>query len=263
MTWIYHTAVTGVNGGTGAPPSTSTSMNGGTKAAYKPAKKIKRPKNTKANTRKTSSKTKDTNTSDMVYYPPLDQGRPPVTRTRRNTRAVALGRRAGTALSDSIDDAMPLILAGDYEGAYQAVLSKIKGQLLDSLNRTLGNYGMPPVDESGPDNDYWVAAIKAKSGLDIDDLTVGGLKDYGEKVLWKGLGKSVGVDLDGCKSAEDAVNRCLDTIEQGNVRLSMVLSATHRKRAEIMRAVKDSGKTLEEYYKACNRRNVSEYGRAD
>lgn len=260
MTWIYQTAVTGEKAGTGAPHSTSTALNGNN-VAYKPAKKIKRPKATKPKSSTRSQNQK--NTSDIVYYPPLDVGRPAATRSRNNTRAVAFGRRAGTALSDALDDAMPYLLEGDYEGAYQAILSKIKGQMLDTLNRTLGNYGLPPVDESGPDNDYWVAAVRQKCGLDIEDLSVGGLKDYGEKVLWRGLGKSVGVDLDGCKSAEDAVNRCLDTIEQGNVRLSMVLSATHRKRAEIMRAVKDSGKTLEEYYKACNRRNASEYGRAD
>ena len=247
MTWIYNTGAT--KAGTGASSA-------GTK--YKPAKKINRPKS-KAAAKPRKSKEA---ASDIVYYPPLDVGRPsnPV---NRSDAAVKFGRKAGSALSDAIDDAMPQILEGDYEGAYEAILQKIKGQMLDAFNRTLANYGMPPVDESGPDNDYWVAAIKAKSGLDIDDLTVGGLKDYGEKVLWKGLGKSVGVDLDGCKSADDAVQRCLDTIEQGNVRLSMVLSATHRKRAEILRAVKDSGKTLEEYYKACNRRNASEYGRAD
>jgi hypothetical protein len=254
MSWIYRTDVTGVKGGTGAPPSTALKPK-----TYKPAQKITKPKTPK--TPKTKAKKTDKDTSDFVYYPPLDQGRPPTPRTRRNTRATRLGRQAGTALSDALDDAMPYILEGDYEGAYQAILQKLKGQMFDTLNRTLGNYGLPPVDDNGPDADYWIRAVKDKSGLDIDDLTVGGLKDYGEKVLWRGLGKSIGIDLDGCKSTDEAIERCLSEIENGNIRVNNILSSAHRKRAEIMKAVKDSGKTLEEYYKACNRRNASEHDR--
>ena len=249
MSWIYNTAATGVKGGTGAIPST------GTKNTYKPAKKIKRPKLPKSKSSKSSKGSKST--SDMVFYPPADVGRPQNPRTR-NDNAVSFGRKAGTALSGAIDDAMPLILEGDYEGAYEMVLSKLKGQMLDTVNRVLSNYGMPPVDENGPDTEYWIAAIKAKSGLDISDLSIGGLKDYGQLVLFRGIGKSIGVNLDGCTGIEDAVNRCLDLIDQGQLKTSLVLTAYERRRAEIARALKDSGMTWEEYNKALNRKNASE-----
>lgn len=228
------------------------------KPTYKLTKRIPRPKKTTTKTTKPKKKGKET--SDFVYYPPAGQGRPPNPRTRNDT-AVKFGRKTGTALSDALDDAMPHILAGDYEAAYSAVLAKIKGQMLDTLNRTLGNYGFPPVDESGPDNEYWLAAVRAKSGLDIQDLSLGGLKDYGEKVLWAGIGKSLNIDLQGCTGVDDAVDRFITGIEQGNIRTSVILTNAMRQRAEVAKALKDTGKTWQEYQKALNRRNSSEYER--
>lgn len=222
----------------------------------KAPKKIPRPKQTKQ-----PRPPKEPKSVDTIEKAPAARGRPAATRTKSDA-AVKFGRQAGTALGDALDSAMPQILAGDYAGAYEVVLSKIKGGLLDTLNRTLGNYGLPPVDESGPDNDYWIAAVQKKCGLDIQDLSAGGIKDYGEKVVWVGIGKAVGVDMAGVTTVDDAIDRCVKSVEDGNIRISTVLSGADKAKAEVMRAVRDAGKTWDDYEKARNRRNASEAGRA-
>lgn len=185
-------------------------------------------------------------------------GRP---RKKRSKRALIIGRKAGRALSSAVDAGMKQIIAGDFAGAYETILGKMKGDLLDTLNRSLANIGLPPVSDSGPDTDYFKAAVLEKCGLEINDLTVGGLTDFGEKLLWKGVENSVGIKMDGVTTLDDAVRVCVQNVVDGNVNLSVVLSEADSKRARIMSAIKSSHKTYDDYLKALARRRASESGR--
>ena len=185
----------------------------------------------------------------------------PRSKNGSNRAAANFGRKAGKALSGAVDSAMPQIMRGDFAGAYETILAKIKGELLDTLNRSLASVGLPPVSDSGPDADYFRAAVLAKSGLEINDLTVGGLKDFGEKMVWTAAGKSVGIDLTGVTGVEDAITRCVDSVTSGKTNVSVVLSIADKERARVANAIKSAGKTFDDYEKALSRRRASESGR--
>ena len=185
----------------------------------------------------------------------------PRSKNGANRAAVNFGRKTGKALSSAVDSAMPQIMRGDFSGAYETILGKIKGELLDTLNRSLASVGLPPVSDSGPDADYFRAAVLAKSGLEINDLTVGGLKDFGEKLIWTSAGKSIGIDMTGVTGVDDAITRCVDSISSGQTNISVVLSNADKERARIAKAIKSAGKTFDDYEKALSRRRASESGR--